>query len=215
MIIRCPQCEHSRSINESKIPSTAELATCPKCKHRFRFRTLGDAGEPEAPPFAAPNKQSLAREPFAQGRSAPINADPAPTPQGLEVQRPQGAIRETAARRGDIWDAVDSLHHRWQTQMDQHVTEVVTPRPSATPEMPEEEHAPEKSHHEHSAALDKATAAMRARLGGDSGAEAASPPLPAAKVPAHPYSEDGFRPEERVERDMRTGFRRRFAWRVE
>ncbi len=40
MTIKCPNCAHSRSILEGKVPPTAEYAKCPKCGHRFRFRTL-------------------------------------------------------------------------------------------------------------------------------------------------------------------------------
>ena len=43
-----------------------------------------------------------------------------------KIQRPQSAFRETAVKN-DIWDAVDALHHKWEKQMDLHVTEVVTP----------------------------------------------------------------------------------------
>ncbi len=107
MIIRCPQCEHARTISEHKIPPTAELATCPRCKHRFRFRTLQPAVVPE-----------------------PAEAQPTPPPP-REREKPSGIIEP-----GDIWDAVDSLHHRWQAQMEKNVTVVETPKPAATP--PEE-----------------------------------------------------------------------------
>lgn len=40
MVIRCPHCQFSRSITLEKIPSTAEIATCPRCNQRFRFRTI-------------------------------------------------------------------------------------------------------------------------------------------------------------------------------
>lgn len=40
MQIRCPVCDHSREADLAKIPATAEFATCPKCRHRFRFRAL-------------------------------------------------------------------------------------------------------------------------------------------------------------------------------
>ena len=40
MMIRCPECEFARSIDETKIPSTAQVATCPRCKVRFRFRNV-------------------------------------------------------------------------------------------------------------------------------------------------------------------------------
>lgn len=50
MIIRCPECQFERSIDSSKIPSSAAIATCPKCRHRFRFRALAPDAAPEAPP---------------------------------------------------------------------------------------------------------------------------------------------------------------------
>lgn len=40
MQIRCPVCDYTRDIDVSKIPPTAEFATCPKCRHRFRFRAI-------------------------------------------------------------------------------------------------------------------------------------------------------------------------------
>lgn len=38
MIIQCPACQFERNVNINKIPPTAQLATCPKCQHKFRFR---------------------------------------------------------------------------------------------------------------------------------------------------------------------------------
>jgi predicted Zn finger-like uncharacterized protein len=131
MIIRCPHCEHTRSISESKIPSTAELATCPKCKHRFRFRTLAiaaqDTEQKPAPQDAPANEQ---RSPGQR---------PAASPPGSEIIRPQQAFRESAEQR-DIWDAVDELHQRWEAQLDQHVVDV-----SLDPSLTEEDaaHSPD------------------------------------------------------------------------
>ncbi len=46
MLIRCPVCEYVRDVPDDKVPPKAEFASCPKCKHRFRFRALSeDAGE--------------------------------------------------------------------------------------------------------------------------------------------------------------------------
>lgn len=116
MIIRCPQCEHTRSIPESKIPTTAELATCPKCKHRFRFRSIAPSVEPETAPPLTPQSPSRARQTSV---GIPVR----------EVQRPQSAFRESEAQRDDIWDAMDALHQRWEKQLDIPVTEVRTPLP--------------------------------------------------------------------------------------
>ncbi len=53
MLIRCPACEHARTVAADKVPARAEFATCPKCGHRFRFRAL--APDEETPAASAPN----------------------------------------------------------------------------------------------------------------------------------------------------------------
>ncbi|MEZ0574888.1 zinc-ribbon domain-containing protein [Halodesulfovibrio aestuarii] len=40
MLITCPECQFARNINTGSIPSKAQLATCPRCKTKFRFRIL-------------------------------------------------------------------------------------------------------------------------------------------------------------------------------
>ncbi|MCL1939983.1 MAG: zinc-ribbon domain-containing protein [Desulfovibrionaceae bacterium] len=195
MIIRCPHCEHTRSITESKIPLTAELATCPKCKNRFRFRTLRPATEPEAPATPAPRAPS----------EVPL---PSPEIPIRETQRPQSAFRESAAQE-DIWDAMDALHQRWQKQMDKNVTEVETPQPSHPVSEPEQVEAPPREEPvEPLQTVQPRPAEAPASL---------QPAPPVSEQPAQdedsaekksghgifPYSGDGPDPEERVEQDMR------------
>jgi len=43
MRITCPSCGFSRDMPEDRIPSTARLATCPKCRHKFRLREEEDS----------------------------------------------------------------------------------------------------------------------------------------------------------------------------
>lgn len=43
MQITCPHCQFAKELNLDKIPATAEIATCPKCHQKFRFRTLSPA----------------------------------------------------------------------------------------------------------------------------------------------------------------------------
>jgi len=38
MRITCPQCGFFRELPDNKVPVTSTMATCPKCRHRFRFR---------------------------------------------------------------------------------------------------------------------------------------------------------------------------------
>lgn len=56
MQIRCPVCDYTREVNLAKIPPTAEFASCPKCRHRFRFRAVDlDAVEQSAAPRPNPD----------------------------------------------------------------------------------------------------------------------------------------------------------------
>ena len=47
MEITCPRCGFSKDIPEEKIPSNAQIATCPKCKHKFKFRDIPKSAEKE------------------------------------------------------------------------------------------------------------------------------------------------------------------------
>ncbi len=40
MLIHCPECHFDRQVAIESIPPTAVNVTCPRCKHRFRFREL-------------------------------------------------------------------------------------------------------------------------------------------------------------------------------
>ena len=56
MQIRCPVCDYTREVNLAKIPPTAEFASCPKCRHRFRFRAV-DLDAIEQPAAPRPNPE--------------------------------------------------------------------------------------------------------------------------------------------------------------
>ena len=45
MLITCPECQFARNINADSIPSKAQLATCPRCQNKFRFRILPEEEE--------------------------------------------------------------------------------------------------------------------------------------------------------------------------
>jgi hypothetical protein len=42
MRITCPDCGFSREVPDDKVPATTAVATCPKCRSRFRFRHFED-----------------------------------------------------------------------------------------------------------------------------------------------------------------------------
>jgi len=54
MRIVCPKCDFARSVPDEKVPATAEVATCPKCQHKFKFRDIGDMPGPAATPIPEP-----------------------------------------------------------------------------------------------------------------------------------------------------------------
>lgn len=40
MQITCPECRFTREVDENKIPARSQVATCPKCQTKFKFRNL-------------------------------------------------------------------------------------------------------------------------------------------------------------------------------
>jgi predicted Zn finger-like uncharacterized protein len=75
MQIICPECRFTREVDESKIPARSQVATCPKCQTKFKFRDL-------------PEEEFLIEEP--EGAETP---EPAARPE------PEPAARRTAAPR--------------------------------------------------------------------------------------------------------------------
>lgn len=78
MQIICPECRFAREVDESKIPARSQVATCPKCQTKFKFRDLPEPEflieEPEpAPEPVAPSTPVAPPAPVAE----PV-AEPAP-----------------------------------------------------------------------------------------------------------------------------------------
>ncbi|MHC1791465.1 YIP1 family protein [Solidesulfovibrio sp.] len=84
MRITCPQCGFFRDLPDTKAPVTPTMATCPKCRHRFRFRPepvaaasggLYAAGEDGVSSWrrASPAKQDKPHPPSAAWE--PMDAD--------------------------------------------------------------------------------------------------------------------------------------------
>ncbi|MDR3044222.1 MAG: zinc-ribbon domain-containing protein [Desulfovibrio sp.] len=105
MIIRCPECQFERSIDSSKIPSSAAIATCPKCRHRFRFRALAPDENPDVP--SAGHAARAAQAPHAPqagdmvSRRAPDDAVPGTMPHaGPAMDHDEADDLPAAFRRG-------------------------------------------------------------------------------------------------------------------
>jgi predicted Zn finger-like uncharacterized protein len=100
MEILCPECQFSREVDETKIPPRSQVATCPKCKTKFKFRELPEeefALEEQADvPAPEPNHSASAH--------APKNLEP-PTPDQVEPSFP-GLPHDGEPEQGET-DAYD------------------------------------------------------------------------------------------------------------
>lgn len=89
MNITCPNCGFARDVDEKALPPKAVMATCPKCKHRFKFREII---QPSLEIKESPDHNSaLAHE-----------AAPA-----LEPTPPESPIQEEPP--GDLWRELEAL----------------------------------------------------------------------------------------------------------
>lgn len=121
MEITCPQCQFARTIPDEKIPDRAEMATCPKCKHKFQFRSLDD--------FST-------NEPLADDDAKFDLAAPGPGPE--ETRRPSRPLSqefENKPQNGEeFWDTLASLGQPHQETQDQGSSQGFSP--SAEIEVP-------------------------------------------------------------------------------
>lgn len=85
MRILCPMCGFGREIDQAKIPPRAQMATCPRCEHKFRFRVVDDL--PPAGPRPAPFASLV--------RGQDLSARPG-TPTGPDSMAAQRASAEQA-----------------------------------------------------------------------------------------------------------------------
>jgi len=102
MEIICPECDFRRTVPDEKVPPTAEMATCPKCKAKFRFRTLDQAGDVPPPIPPAPGPQQTPEPP--PGPAAP------PLPYEDEPPQPMaGSDTSSRQERGDVFSGLDAM----------------------------------------------------------------------------------------------------------
>lgn len=110
MEITCPQCQFARTIPDEKIPDRAEMATCPKCKHKFQFRSLDDSSTTDSD--AKFNLAALGPEPKQTRRpSRPLSQEFENKPQDGE----------------EFWDKLASLGQPHQKTQDQASSQGFSP----------------------------------------------------------------------------------------
>lgn len=128
MLIQCPECQFSRTLDESKIPPTAKIATCPHCNARFNFRPSHDENEaPENPqdstkyeenrnPQADNSWQSPTDDKNDGYNQQPYNPSNRSPEQDPEEQRNNSRQRNDHDKPKDIWDHIASLGEKWDQQ---------------------------------------------------------------------------------------------------
>lgn len=94
MLIRCPECGFEREVDEGRLPPSAAIATCPKCRCKFRFR------DPEAtiPQAVTRDSHATSASPASQeshGATGPASASPevvdaTAAPSGMPAARDRG-----------------------------------------------------------------------------------------------------------------------------
>jgi len=113
MRILCPNCGFGREIDLAKIPPRAQMATCPRCEHKFRFRVVDDLPPAEARP-AEPAQAVPAPgipagpDPFAAQRAAAEQAwkhiqgvkPDAPKPENMKPDAPVAEAPQQPAQSG-------------------------------------------------------------------------------------------------------------------
>ncbi len=115
MEIKCPKCTFSRTVNEEKVPPTAEVATCPKCGEKFRFRTVG-LKTPPAPATTPrpPRPEASTPPPLREGKpvAAPPQAPSQTPPLNDADDQPRTPPRPTApyhVPQGDVFESLDDM----------------------------------------------------------------------------------------------------------
>lgn len=109
MYILCPDCGFGREVNPSQIPEDSEMATCPKCGVKFRFRALAE--EPDEEFLLEPQAPENRQEPGESPEQAERPEDFSPAGDGGPVKELfPGMRREEATAPGQNevpWERLD------------------------------------------------------------------------------------------------------------
>ncbi|WP_045222755.1 YIP1 family protein [Desulfonatronum thioautotrophicum] len=97
MEITCPKCGFARNIPDEKIPERAEIATCPKCKHKFQFRTVTQSVPP--PPLLS---DTPPEEHHSQAENDRPQGDDDTSAKPMRSEKP-------SSDGGDFWDSLASM----------------------------------------------------------------------------------------------------------
>ena len=112
MEIICPQCQFSRQVDESKIPPTAQVATCPKCQAKFKFRDVSNEEfslEPDLPDAVAETKTPESVEP-PEAQTPPATRPTSAEPEGDREASDFPKISAPGEdSRDELWNKLDRM----------------------------------------------------------------------------------------------------------
>ncbi len=91
MRITCPHCEFSREVPDDKVPARSVRATCPKCKHKFQFRRIGN----EAVSSLDEQTQDMTGAVSSPTPVAPIRQEPEMPAYEQRASEPPRSLRST------------------------------------------------------------------------------------------------------------------------
>ena len=96
MLIRCPECQFERVIEDATVPAHAAMATCPQCKTRFRFRN------PDGTPVVSEtNETPIAPKPH---NTSPVASPKIPPVEDGDDPLPPGAVIPKIASTDSLQD---------------------------------------------------------------------------------------------------------------
>lgn len=102
MRILCPLCGFGREVDLAKIPPRAQMATCPRCEHKFRFRVVDDLPPTYSKPAErtplATRPSDLRPEPSSPLRSGQDLSSRSDAASGTPTDRPAGQDPMAAQR---------------------------------------------------------------------------------------------------------------------
>ena len=144
MQIVCPECKFSREVDENRIPARSQVATCPKCQTKFKFRDLPEQDfiieesvaqepapkqkpKPEARPKLEPKPEPAADpvlKPFTQ--KAPVRVEP---------EKPvfPGIPEPDADAKGGLWERLHDMTPPESIQAPEKTAPAEPPHHAETP----------------------------------------------------------------------------------
>jgi hypothetical protein len=139
MLIRCPECTFTREVDTQNISPRATLATCPKCKARFRFRALPQTEDDRDGSAGGKNIAATQNEPAQKQTVKPAQAAPPNSESSPDSPNPSDPSAQSGT--DDIWSALENLNDLQQEQKQPSAPEdqpkkspAESDRPYASPE---------------------------------------------------------------------------------